>query len=94
MKSSVKLACMRELHPECFYWIENSSSRESLKVGCEECRKKYQSIVKESLKGLPIKPKSQVRATKGWLLERVILLERKNALLEKEIGELKKGGSD
>ena len=91
MKAEVKLACLKELHQECFYLIENSSSRESLKVGCSECREKYRGIVEGGLKA-PVKLK-QPRATRRYLLERVIWLERKNALLEREVEELRKGGS-
>jgi hypothetical protein len=90
MKAEVKLACLKELHPNCFYLIENSSSRESLKVGCSECREKYRGIVEEKLKA-PAKLKKP-RATRRYLLERVIWLERKSALLEREVEELKKEG--
>jgi hypothetical protein len=89
MKEKVKLACLKELHAECFWLIQNSSSRESLKAGCIECRKKYQGIVEGDLK-VSVEPKKP-RATRGYLLARVIFLERQNALLEREVEELKEG---
>ena|ERR1043166_9254864 len=87
MKAEVKLACLKELHAECFYLIENSSSRESLKVGCSECKEKYRGIVERD--STPKRTSRTNRITKRFLLERVVSLERKNALLEKELEELR-----
>ena len=93
MKEKVKLACLKELHAECFWLIQNSSSRESLKVGCIACRKKYQGLVEGDLKA-PVKCRTMrksraTRTTKQHLLARIVFLEGEIALLKKEMEQLK-----
>ena len=90
MKPFTRMICERNLHPECWMLILNSPAQQPLKMKCEECRDKYIQLAS------PTNETSQAKKTlsqrvglRKYLLARNIELERQNALLEKEIADLK-----
>ena len=83
MKPFTRMACERNLHPECWVLILNSPAQQPLKMKCQECRDKYIQLASST------KEASQRVGLRKYLLARNIALERQNALLEKEIADLK-----
>src|SRR5690348_8442459 len=91
MKPFTRIAGERTLHPECFTKILNSPAQQPLQMNCQVCRDKYIQLASQKRKGEQSKAKktSPKVGLRKYLLARNIELERQNALLEKEIANLK-----